>query len=281
MTSIEPVAPDDDDASELDELPLWSAPFGLKLLELVRLRPDLTALDVGFGTGFPLLELAMRLGPSARVHGLDPWAAAHRVAARKRKRHRLANVWLHVGVAEAMPFRERSFDCVVSNNGYNNVADRVGAFRETARVCRPGAQLVFTMNLDGSFRELHDELDRVLADEGLAASMAALRGFIASRRPPLADVLRAVTDAGFAVETVAHDAFAFRLASAAAVAGHAFFRDHQLPSLREIVPAERRTAVFDELARRLDARAAGDGELRLSVPFVTVAARREVASTSS
>ena len=45
----------------LDELPLWSAPFGLRLLESVPLAPGATVLDVGCGTGFPLLELAHRV----------------------------------------------------------------------------------------------------------------------------------------------------------------------------------------------------------------------------
>ncbi len=35
-----------------DELPLWSAPLGLLLLEHVPLRPGITILDVGAGTGF-------------------------------------------------------------------------------------------------------------------------------------------------------------------------------------------------------------------------------------
>ena len=37
----------------------------------------MTVLDVGFGTGFPLLELAQRLGKSATIYGIDPWEAAH------------------------------------------------------------------------------------------------------------------------------------------------------------------------------------------------------------
>src|SRR5258708_9194598 len=43
-----------------DELPLWSAPFGLLLLEHVKLRPGLTILDVGAGTGFMSIELALQ-----------------------------------------------------------------------------------------------------------------------------------------------------------------------------------------------------------------------------
>ncbi|MFA6599232.1 MAG: hypothetical protein WCS69_16030 [Ignavibacteriaceae bacterium] len=41
----------------LDELPIWSAPFGLKLLNAIEYKRNLFILDIGFGTGFPLTEL--------------------------------------------------------------------------------------------------------------------------------------------------------------------------------------------------------------------------------
>ena len=56
----------------LDELPLWSAPFGLKLLDAIEYKPNISALDIGFGNGFPLTELAMRLGETSTVYGIDP-----------------------------------------------------------------------------------------------------------------------------------------------------------------------------------------------------------------
>lgn len=34
----------------LDELCVWSAPFGLKLLEFVAYKKNITVLDIGFGT---------------------------------------------------------------------------------------------------------------------------------------------------------------------------------------------------------------------------------------
>ena len=61
--------------SAFDELPLWSAPFGLKLLDAIDYKTDMTVLDVGFGSGFPLTELAMRLGNSSVVYGIDSWKA--------------------------------------------------------------------------------------------------------------------------------------------------------------------------------------------------------------
>jgi ubiquinone/menaquinone biosynthesis C-methylase UbiE len=67
---------DPDLISAIDDLPLWSAPFGMKLLEVVELRQDMHVLDVGSGTGFPLLELSQRLGSTCRVFGMDPWGAA-------------------------------------------------------------------------------------------------------------------------------------------------------------------------------------------------------------
>jgi arsenite methyltransferase len=54
-------------ADAYDELPLWSAPFGLLLLERVPIRADQAVLDVGAGTGWLALELAERCGPRATV----------------------------------------------------------------------------------------------------------------------------------------------------------------------------------------------------------------------
>ena len=47
-----------DFVSVYDELPLWSAPFGMTLLETIKLKENAKVLDVGCGTGFPLLEIA-------------------------------------------------------------------------------------------------------------------------------------------------------------------------------------------------------------------------------
>ena len=71
--------------SIFDELSLWSSYFVRLLLDNVELRPNLDVLDVGFGTGVPIFELAQRLGATCHVTGIDPWAAAVERAEWKRK----------------------------------------------------------------------------------------------------------------------------------------------------------------------------------------------------
>jgi len=66
---------DPDLVAAIDELPLWSAPFGEVLLETIHLRPGLRVLDIGSGLGFPALEMAQRLGSGSEVFALDPWRA--------------------------------------------------------------------------------------------------------------------------------------------------------------------------------------------------------------
>ena len=80
--------------SAYDELPLWSSSFGALLLRHIPLRRNIAVLDIGPGTGFPLLELAQRLGPSCTVYGIDPWAAALERARHKAQVWRVANIVL-------------------------------------------------------------------------------------------------------------------------------------------------------------------------------------------
>ena len=112
---------DFDLVSVIDEIPLWSAPFGLKLLDVIKLKPNINALDIGSGLGFPLLEVAQRLGTSSKVYGIDPWERAIERVKIKIKQYDLTNVEIINGAAEKLPFENHFFDLIVSNNGINNV----------------------------------------------------------------------------------------------------------------------------------------------------------------
>lgn len=88
-------------------------------------------LEVGFGTGDLLLEMA---GRGLEVVGLDPSAAMHRITARKLRRRGLSVPQVQAA-AQAMPFPDASFDTVVTTFPAEYVADPV-TWREVARLLR-------------------------------------------------------------------------------------------------------------------------------------------------
>lgn len=251
---------DPEQVDAYDELPLWSAPFALALFEAVRLRPGLEALDVGCGTGFPLLELQQRLGPGARVVGIDPWAAGLARARRKARRYGLDALVVRAA-AERMPFADGRFGLVVSNNGINNVADPARALAECFRVAAPGAQLVATVNLPDTMKELYDALGALLRERGREALLPAVRAHIAARRKPRAETEQLLEAAGWELRDVREEAFRLRFAGGAALFRHYFIRLAFLPAWREILPAGEADDFFAELEAGLG------GELSLTVPF--------------
>ena len=244
-----------------DELPLWSAAFGLLLFANLPLRANTTALDVGCGTGFPLLELAQRLGPGSHVHGLDPWRAGIARAERKRRHWNIGNAHLHFGDAAAMPFRDATFGLIVSNLGVNNFTDAPGALRECRRVLRSDGTLALTTNVVGHMRELYEVFSSVVDDR------ARLEEHV-QHRASLEKLHTLLGSAGFTVRRVVESTFTMRYASGTALLSHAFIQFGFLPGWQSVVPEGDRERVFAELERRLNAIA----PLTLTIPCAYVEA---------
>ena len=256
----------------LDDAPVWSAPFGLALLDAVRPRPGLRALDVGSGLGFPTIELAQRLGPTGHVTGLDPWCAANARARGKARAWGLDNVTICEGRAEQMPFATASFDLVVSNNGTNNVDDDRQAYREIARVARPGATVLLTLNLPDTMREFYAGYRRVLAAQGLEALLPALEAHIHHKRKPLRYVEDALREAGLTVRAERHDVFTLRYADAATMLDSPLIRLAFRPAWEEVVAGHDVGAIFAAIGADLDRQVAPGGCLGLTVPWVLIEA---------
>src|SRR4029078_10623006 len=127
-----------------DELPLWSAMFGLLLLDELPMTPVATVLDVVCGTGFPLIELAERLGPTSHVHGVDTWSAALSRASEKIACRRTLNVSVHEASATSMPVADGTFDVIVSNLAANTFDDSEAAMKEFRRVAKSTASIALT-----------------------------------------------------------------------------------------------------------------------------------------
>jgi len=261
---------DPDVVSIIDEAPLWSVPFGMKLLETVRLRDVKRALDVGCGLGFPLLELAMRLGPEAKVYGIDPWKEAIERARMKAHVMGIGNVEIYEGIAENLPFEDDFFDLVVSNNGINNVLDLPKALKEIGRVSKAGAQFVATMNTDGTMIEFYDVFEAVLREKGMTAEIAKMKEHIRHKRPALDDVSRLIMDAGFKISGVHDGDFSLNYADGTAMLNHFLIRLAFLEEWKKIIPADENDTVFNEIERHLNLLAKKKDGLCLTVPFVVI-----------
>ncbi|MEL6608484.1 MAG: bifunctional 2-polyprenyl-6-hydroxyphenol methylase/3-demethylubiquinol 3-O-methyltransferase UbiG [Pseudomonadota bacterium] len=96
-------------------------------------------LDLGCAGGFMAEALADR---GARVTGIDPAADAI-TAARAHAAQGGLEISYDVGVGEALPYADASFDHVVCVDVLEHVQDLAQVCREIARVLRPGGHLLF------------------------------------------------------------------------------------------------------------------------------------------
>ncbi len=246
-----------------DELPLWSAIPGQLLLENIPfyLRPQ-TVLDLGCGTGFPLLVLARRLGPSVRVIGVDPWAAAMDRAAQKCQAWGLENVTLLRQTATQIDLPDQSVDLITSNLGLNNFDDVVAVLQECRRLLSSGGRLCISTNLRGTFAEFYNAFHDV-ADDALRLKISAheqhrhdtetLQGLLAAQ--------------GFETKHIVEAEFTMTYADGTSFLNDYFIGMGFLQDWKALVPADRLQTIFDEVEVRLNELAADEGELRLTVPI--------------
>jgi SAM-dependent methyltransferase len=276
METYSPFRLDDPSALEvLDELPLWSAPFGLRLLDAIPMKRRQTVLDIGSGTGFPILELAMRMGESTTLFGIDPWKEGLDRIRRKAQILGITNIRLMHGYAEAIPLADASVDLIVSNNGINNVQDPAAVFSECGRIAGRGSSFIFAVNLEGSFSEFYDTLQEALEEKGLDDALVKMKEHIYDKRKPVDFLLSRLKDNGFDALRITRDVFRFRYTDADAMFRHFFIRLAFLESWKAVIPSPSVESILDSVRDRLNLIAEGDGQLVMTVPFVVIEAVKD------
>jgi SAM-dependent methyltransferase len=115
----------------------FAAPELRQAIASLGLKPGMTVLDAGCGTGEALQWLADEVGPSGKVFGID-LATAHVNAARE-----LASPGIHVLQADVLkaPFPRGRFDLIWCVNTINHLKDPVRGVQTLASLLRPGACL--------------------------------------------------------------------------------------------------------------------------------------------
>jgi SAM-dependent methyltransferase len=120
-------------SAEVDEFGRWLA-----------LRPGQRLLEVACGTGGVAARLAEASGAAATGVDLHPSAvqAAARRAQESPARERLA--FRVADADEPLPFGDRTFDALFSNDAVNHLRDRRRVLADWARLLEPGGRCLFT-----------------------------------------------------------------------------------------------------------------------------------------
>ena len=256
--------------SIIDELPLWSAPFGLMLLDKVEFKPAINVLDIGCGLGFPLIELSQRFGDSCKFYGVDPWQSALKRAQAKISKYEITNTIVTKNVAERLPFKNNSFDLVVSNNGINNVQDIKQTLSECYRVSNPGAQFLITMNLENSMIEFYNAFEETLTENNLHDEVVKMEEQIYSKRKPVNEMKSLFENSGFKVKNVFEESFSLRFLNSSAMFNHSLIKYWFLGGWKNILKPENLENIFQQIETKLDKIAKENGEISLSIPYVLI-----------
>jgi arsenite methyltransferase len=251
-----------------DETPIWSAPFGLTLLDTVKLASGINILDIGSGGGFPMIELAERFGESCQVYGLDPSDDTNTMIIEKIRLKEIRNASIIKGVVENIPFENEFFGLITSNNGLNNIKDVQKALEECYRVAKAKTQMVLTMNLPHTMVEFYEVFEHVLEEQGMIDTIEKMKEHIYEKRKPVEYWKELILEAGFSIKTINVDGFKYRYANGTTFFKHYFIREAFMKPWKTIIPKKSTSMVFEQIENRLNRIAGERGELVMSVPFV-------------
>ena len=267
---VEPIKFDSDNyqiTEFFDELPLWSAPFGLTILDNIDYKNNISVLDIGFGCGFPVIEIAMRLGSDSKIYGIDPWSAGIDRVRKKISYYGLRNIEIIEGNAESMPLTDNSIELIVSNNGINNVADMNQVFNQCYRILKPNGRILFTMNTNQTMIEFYQIFEKVLQNSDLNSAIEKMHEHITMKRPSKELVINLLNQNNFQKISIEERSFDLKFSNGSTMLQHYFIRLAFLESWLKIIPENIVDSVFKKLENELNIYSNTKGYLNLSVPY--------------
>ncbi|HMT28131.1 MAG TPA: class I SAM-dependent methyltransferase [Bacteroidia bacterium] len=257
----------DEVVNTFDELPLWSASFGLLMLKHLNVYPNLTVVDIGSGTGFPLFELAARFGKSCKFYGVDNWENANKRANEKMRNYELENVEIISTSAATMPFENNSVDLIVSNLGINNFEQPHLVFAECCRVLKPKGKLVLTTNVNGHWKKFYVLFENTLSELDHPELITSLQED-QKHRGTIESVAALFTQNGFKTTQIIEDNFVMKFQDGTAFLNHHFVKLGWISSWLDMIPKQIRKEVFSKLEFNLNSFASKNKGLNLSVPML-------------
>jgi malonyl-CoA O-methyltransferase len=152
------------------------------------ITPPAAILDIGAGTG-RLLEKVSRTFPDTYLVGVDLAFGMTKVA--RNRLEQINRTSLVCSDAEALPFRDDSFDIVISTSTYQWITPLEKAFAEVHRTLKPSGRFCFALFGEKTLCELKESLNCASRESDRPAADRTHRFATA------AEVLSAMTAAGF------------------------------------------------------------------------------------
>ena len=249
-----------------DELSLWSSPFGLLLLDNFPIGAYANYLDIGCATGFPLIEIAQRLGDKCISVAIDPWSEAVKRTKTKIDTLQLENISVIEGDASNISFPNDHFDLITSNLGINNFENPNKVLSECHRVLKTNASLCLTTNLTGTFSEFYDVYNETLSELGFEKYLPQLNEHVNHRGT--AESVRELLDVnGFKIKNEVKSIYKMRFLNGTSFLNHSFIMLAFIDSWRNMFEETEKQTFFEAFERNLNILSKNKGELKLTIPM--------------
>lgn len=250
-----------------DELPLWSSPFGLLLLDNFPMGEYSNYLDIGCGTGFPLLEIAQRLGNNCHSVGIDPWTEAVKRTKTKIDTLQLENISIVESDASNISFPNEYFDLITSNLGINNFDNPDKVLSECHRILKTNASLCLTSNLTGTFSEFYEVYNETLNELGFEKYLPQFNEHV-NHRGTEESVRKLLDMNGFKIKNEVKSIYKMRFLNGTTFLNHSFIILGFINSWRNMFEETDKQTFFDTFERNLNILSKSKGELKLTIPML-------------
>lgn len=143
------------------------------------LKPGESVLDVGCGTGAVTIPAKQRVGAAGQAAGIDPAPEMIAVAQRKAQ-HKGLEIDFRLGVIEALPYPDASFDAITSSLMMHHLPAQVQVkgLAEIYRVLKPGGRLLIADLLGPKASSGQHIMNALAMHQGLKVGVEDLQGAI-------------------------------------------------------------------------------------------------------
>lgn len=258
----------------LDELPLWSSAFGILLLDNFPMGKYSNYLDIGCATGFPLIEIAQRLGDRCNSVGIDPWSEAVKRAKMKIDTLQLDNVSIIEGDASTIDYPNDHFDLITSNLGINNFENPLAALKECNRVLKTNSSFCLTTNLTGTFDEFYEIFKNTIQELSFDKYLAKLNEHI-NHRGTERSTIELLEKAGFVIKQKIESGYKMRFLNGTTFLNNTFTIVGFIDSWRNLFSETDKQIFFERFEQRLNEYSKRQGELKLTIPMLYVECRKK------